>query len=173
MEHPHDEVYLHNAAAIRRGIEKRKQKKLSELTSAEVQERLCLPLKTIRDPCKTQFRALPAATTEHDDCAHNMYQGPGHDEFAATSKAMQTYKFESVKLAVEDYHLMMRHVKTDGVPAASQLYKFKPATTTVVTTTGERRPVNSILRVRDVIQTMRDLKYVLDRFLFDFAEEVD
>ena len=102
-----------------------------------------------------------------------MYQGPGHDEFAATSKAMQTYKFESVKLAVEDYHLMMRHMNQNGVPAANKLYKYKPAATPVMTTTGERRPVNSILRVRDVIQTMRDLKYVLDRFLFDFAEEVD
>lgn len=173
VEHPHDEVYLHNSAAIRLGIEKRKQKKLSELSSDEVQERLCLPFKTIRDPCKTQFRALPAATTEHDHYAFSMYHGPDAEDFAATSESMQTHKFQSVQLATEDFHLMLRHMNKNGVPAASQLYKYKPADTPVMTTTGERRPVNTILRVKDVIQTMRDLKSVLDRFLFDFAEEVD
>ena len=174
VEHPHEEVYLHNAAAIRRGIHQRTKKKLAELSSAEVVARLGLPLKTnVSDPVP-QIPAAPVApaATEHN-CfapAPHIYHGKDHDEFAATSKVFQTHNFLSVLVAIEDLQATMRHMNANGVPAADRLYRYRTAnsrTTQVVTTTGERRPVNSILRVRDVMQTVQELQVIVGRFLAD------
>ena len=173
VEHPHEEVFLHNAAAIRRGIHQRTKQKLSELSSAEVVARLGLPLKTrIPEPAPIQIHAAPAApaVTEHNVCAahmSHMYHGKDHDEFAATSQVFQTHNFLSVIVAIEGVQAMMRHMNANGVPAANRLYRYKTATTPVVTTTGEHRPVNSILRVRDVMQSVQELQLMLSRFLAD------
>ena len=170
VEHPHEEVYLHNAGAIRTGIHERTKKKISELSSEEVVARLGLPLKTITpDPVPTQIRAAPAApaATEHNAFTAHMYDGEHHDEFAATSKVFQTHNFLSVIAAIEDVQAMIRHMNANGVPAAHRLYRYKTSTTKVPTTTGEWRPVNSILRVRDVMQSVQELQAMVGRFLAD------
>ena len=172
VEHPHEEVYLHNAAVIRRGIHQRAQKKLEELGSDEVVARLGLPLKTsIPEPAPIQIHDVPAAPAVTENAPKismsHTYHGKDHDEFAATSKVFQTHNFLSVIVAIEDVQAMMGHMNANGVPAANRLYRHKTSTTQVVTTTGEHRPVNSILRVRDVMQSVQELQLMVGRFLAD------
>ena len=165
VAHPQEEVYVHNRAVIRRRIEQRKKNKICELkstaTTAHSLGTPCKKANTNYSAAQHDADAMTAESTNSNAINDDTY------DFALNSETLQSYQFQSVQLAIEDLNRLVRHVYTDGVPA-TDTYQGKSPTTMVTTTTGERRPLNSILCVDDIVGAVEELQTVVARFIHDF-----
>ena len=167
VEHPEEETMLHNTHVIKRRIDKRHRKKLEELSSEAVVQRLGLPFKIMSaGASKTgnPQHSVKQKPAQHDQQKYR-YGGADAAEMAAPAPPLKTNKFEAVQVCIDDYNRVMKYVWEEGVPAANAYYSYKPVNSVVVTTTGKRVPVNSILCVRDVMQVLMELHDMLGRLL--------
>lgn len=170
VEHPVEEVLLHNSAVIERkirsGIRQRETNAIKHLTTDEVVERLGLPLQqrpTCRDSITTQL-------TMTVPTAHNPYSqsnSPDDTEIAVNSKWVKSKKFEAVQLAIDDFNVLSRYMHKEGVPACNPFYKYisRSSTAKIATTTGQHVPINSFVQVKDLQRCLRELQTMIDRLL--------